>query len=187
MLSLELPPVFADLQIPLLYLTNIITLAVGPQRHTIRLLLSLPTVVLLVSQSLYRDWPGTWGNHYAVNCLVCSAVTVYVDWVLLSSPDKEGWRKIRYGEGKEEGEMNGKARGTTKSVANGTAKKGENNAVPQHFWPRLWWGVRLATTNRYVGWSCQVKNVHMEVESDYPRLYILSLSFISYCFANSHP
>jgi hypothetical protein len=36
------------------------------------------------------------GNHYAINCLNWSLVFMYVDWVLLKSPDKDEWRKIQY-------------------------------------------------------------------------------------------
>jgi hypothetical protein len=42
--------------------------------------------------------------------------------------------------------------------------------APEGFGERLWWAVRLATTNRYVGWSCEAKNVPLEVGPEYPRL-----------------
>lgn len=112
-----------------------------------------------------------------MNCVVLSVVFTYVDWILLSSPDKEAWYKIRYyGDDKKAGTVRDKA--DSKAVENdGAMKKGRKKedvvGVPAAgFLSRLWWGVRLATTNRYVGWSCQVKNVPVEVDPGYPRLYV---------------
>lgn len=147
-MALQLPKPFIYLQIPLLYATDIFALALGPANRALQLGLTLPVFALLVIQSLYREWSGTWGIHYAIECMVLSVVWQYVDWVLLKSPDKEGWRKIEYG------------------------KKEENKVekVPEEFWQRVWWGVRLATGNRYVGWSQEVKNVRKEVDADYSKV-----------------
>ena len=156
MVALELPKFFIDLQIPLLYINNLVALAIGPRNHFLRIALTLPLLVLLLTQSLYRQWTGEWGIHYAINCLMLSTVFVYVDWILLDGPDKERWHKIRY-------DVKEKGRDEEKK------KEGE---VPEGFLNRLWWGVRLATGNRYVGWSNQVKNVPVEVDADYSRLYV---------------
>lgn len=158
--SLALPPVFRDLQIPLIYVNNIIALAIGPKHRVVQLGVTLPVLLLLVSQSLYKPVEGEWGRRYAFESAILSLVAIYVDWILLASPDKERWRKTQYDKGDK--------------VANDQSK-GEKE-VPQTFWGRAWWGVRLATTNRYVGWSCQVKNVRMEVDPAYSRPYVSPIS-----------
>jgi hypothetical protein len=172
----ELPPQLITLQIPLLYLTNIIALAIGPKHQFLRVSISLPILVLLVAQSLYRQWDAGWGNHYAINCLVWSIVFIYVDWILLCSPDNEGWRKIRYQDPYE------KSQAAVKKSDDFVAEKismAEMNTISiwvsddegeEGFWERMWWGLRLVTTNRYTGWSQQVKNVPKRVEVGYPRL-----------------
>lgn len=171
-MALPTHPLLVTLQIPLLYMTNCITLAVSPRRQVLRVGLSLPIVILLISQSLHRAWEGRWGNHYALNCVVFSIAFTYVDWILLASPDEEVWFKIRYGKSVEGGERKQSVRAKGNGNGNGhpvTSSKG-NDRVPRIFWARLWWGMRLATTNRYVGWSCEVKNVRIEVNPEYPRL-----------------
>ncbi|CAJ2511971.1 Uu.00g075960.m01.CDS01 [Anthostomella pinea] len=170
--SLELPSIFIDLQIPLLYLNNIFALAIGPQHQGLRVAVSLPVHILLIAQSLYRQWRGPWGDHYALNCVVCSCTFIYVDWVLLKSPDKEAWRKIQYGGSgsKAKGKGVGGVKGGVKEQG-----KGKNAAsVPQTFWGRVWWGLRLSTTARYVGWSCEVKNVPKEVDAGYSRIRFIA-------------
>jgi hypothetical protein len=147
MLSLALPPAIIDLQLPLLHLNTILALAIGPHNQILRFGITFPIFIVLVAQSTYREWSGTWGMHYAVECMVLTCVFTYVDWNILGSPDKEAWGKTRYGVGKE----NAKER------------------VPRGFWKRAWWGVRLGVGSRYVGWSCEVKNVAKEVPADYSR------------------
>jgi hypothetical protein len=158
MLSLQLPQIFIDLQVPLLYLNNIIALAIGPQHRCIQLLLSFSALVLLFVQSLYREWDGGWGYHYGLNCSVMCLVFTWVDLILLENPDKQAWGKMKYLKQKD-----------------GTIVAEKENSPPQGFLNRAWWGVRLATTNRYVGWSQQVKGVRMEVGADYPRWYAYPL------------
>lgn len=95
-----------------------------------------------------------------------SAVMTWVDWVLLNSPDREGWVKLDVRKGAEKG---GEGNGHVKSNGHaGGLSKGQN--VPEGFWSRLWWATRLATTNRYTGWSCESKNVPVEVGPGYSRL-----------------
>src|SRR5690242_7667616 len=94
MMSLQLPPIFTTLQVPLILLINILTLAIGPQHRVAQFAFSVPVLFLLVTQSLYREWTGGWGLHYGLNCFVMSAVITWADWVLLNSPDKEGWVKV---------------------------------------------------------------------------------------------
>ncbi len=159
----QLPPQIITLQIPLLYLINILTLAAGPNHHVIRVLISLPLVVLLVAQSLYREWHEGWGNHYIINCTVWSVVFTYVDWILLRGPDKEGWYKIRYGQNDKDSKKDDEVQKGYEDIPGGAGRT---------FPSRLWWALRLVTTNRYVGWSNQVKNVYMEVPANYPRLYV---------------
>jgi hypothetical protein len=146
MISLALPKLFIDLQLPLLHLNTILALAIGPQNQVLRFGLTFPIFVLLVAQSLYREWSGTWGLYYGVECMMLTCVFVYIDWNILGSPDKENWTKIQYDR------ENDKSKG-----------------VPQGFWERAWWGVRLGTGSRYVGWSCEVKHVPKEVGAEYPR------------------
>jgi hypothetical protein len=137
---MSLPQALMALQIPLLYLANILALAIGPTHQTLRISLTLPLLLFLASQSLYREWTGEWGIHYALNCVVMTALFTYVDWNLLSRPDVEGWRKM-----------------------------GEKAEDMKGFWRRAWWGVRLAMGNRYVGWTSQVKNVPVEEGVEGPR------------------
>jgi hypothetical protein len=168
--SLQLPPIFTTLQIPLIYLNNIVALAIGPKHQILRVGISLPILVVLIAQSLYREWHGTWGDHYAINCLVLCAAFVYVDWVLLCTPDKERWRKIRYTRRKdnEKEKVNGRVNGKANGVASQRVE--EADEYPVTFWGRMWWATRLATTTRYVGWTSQAKNVRMEVDGSYPRM-----------------
>ena len=166
------PPLLMHFQVPLLYLNNILALAVRPEHQLLRVAISLPVLLMLVSQSLHRTWDHAWGRHYAMDCLVLSTSCVYIDWILLCNPDKEAWRKIRY-----EGAAS-KQNGEVESI------EAANN-VPQGFWERAWWGVRLATGPRYVGWSCQVKNVPVEVPASYPRVYVSCVPGISKASPNS--
>ncbi|ORY07911.1 membrane bound O-acyl transferase family-domain-containing protein [Clohesyomyces aquaticus] len=136
-------------QIPLLYLTNIIGLGMKP--GPFRVAVTLPILIFLVTQSFYRIEEMYYGDEYSMNCLSLCVVLMYLDWIILASPDKERWYKIRYG--KKEGD----------------SQREKDNIVPDHFFSRFWWGFRLATTNRYTGWSQQVKNVRMEVSADYPK------------------
>lgn len=155
---MELPSPIQQLQLPLLLLNNILALAIGTRNRVLQLGISLPVLVLLVSQSLYKERNGEWGNAYALECMVLSVTFTYVDWILLASPDVQSWRKIQYHDGKE---------------TEGSNSLERKDIVPQGFWRRAWWGLRLATTNRYVGWTSEVKNVPKEVPADYSRLYVV--------------
>jgi hypothetical protein len=153
--SLQLPKLFINLQIPLIILNNILALAIGPQYRSVQLLLSFPVLVLLVAQSLYREWDGGWGPLFGLNGAVLSAAFVWVDWIALGSPDTQAWGKIKYIKQKD-----------------GVVVEKKESSPPRGFLSRLWWAIRLATTIRYIGWSCQVKGVRMEVSADYPRWYV---------------
>tara|TARA_R110002003_G_scaffold9_30_gene635 strand:- start:3801 stop:4286 length:486 start_codon:yes stop_codon:yes gene_type:complete len=152
-MALELPSPIITLQIPLLYINNILALAIGPNHQFLRLGITLPILVLLASHSRYHDWSGEWGIHYALECLMLCCIWVYFDWNILGSPDREKWHKLDFAAQEKDGIS-------------------KENEVPDGFWQRAWWGVRLATGVRYVGWSCQVKNVPVEVGPAYPRLYV---------------
>lgn len=171
--SFQFPPQLIALQVPLLVLNNVVTLAVGPRYQLLRVFVSAPLLALLVAQSLYVVWDGGWGHQYALNVMVCGMVFQYIDWILLQNPDKEGWYKIQY-ENEEVGKKTDEG-GVENSKRNG------NGVVQKRlgylpcgagtsFWSRFWWAIRLSFTNRYVGWSNQVKNVNMEVPPTYPRL-----------------
>lgn len=82
---------------------------------------------------------------------------MYFDWNVLLGPDREGWEKISYD----------KSDGVKKGI-NGEEKK-DGKKRERGFKERLWWAVRLATTQRYVGWTQEVKNVPKEVDADYSR------------------
>ncbi|KAF2851036.1 hypothetical protein T440DRAFT_554784 [Plenodomus tracheiphilus IPT5] len=171
-------PLLVTYQIPFLSLLNIVALAIGPKFQIFRVAFSLPILIVLILQSLAREWDGGWGVHYAINCAALMIVFQYVDWVLLASPDTEGWHRLGAVDGpkrstkarddavKDNGKMNCQAK-----------RSGEATAlVPQGFWRRFWWGMRLMfASTRYVRWSCQVKNVPMmEVHSTYPRMVFLA-------------
>lgn len=147
-LPMELPPAIRQLQVPLLYLNNIIALGFKP--GPIRILSTLPTALLLALQGLYQKEHIYYGDQYSMNCLTLSLVFVYLDWIVLASPDKERWHKIQYN----------KRVGTSQD---------KNDAVPLSFFSRVWFGLRLASTNRYTGWSQQVKNTPIEFPIGYPR------------------
>jgi hypothetical protein len=151
--SFELPSIFHVLQLPLLQVNNIVALALGPERQALRVAVTLPILIILITQSFYLEWNLEWSIQYAYNCFTLSVAFLYVDCILLKSPDRERWRKLHY----------------TQKEAGG---KETSEEVPKGFWNRAWWGVRLSTTNRYVGWTCQVKNVPEQVSAEYPRLYI---------------
>ena len=99
---------------------------------------------------------------------------MYVDWVLLKSPDKEGWRKIRYEDSHERPQA-----AVTKSddFVERRIRPDDigvrRTSSEDNFWSRIWWGMRLSTTSRYTGWTQQVKKVPMEVPPTYPRLRFL--------------
>lgn len=168
-MSLQLPPVFTTLQIPLLLLTNILTLAIGPRHRVVQFAFSVPVLFVLVAQSLYREWTGGWGLHYGLNCFVMSMVMVWVDWVALNSPDREGWVKLQKRKASAKDEEKPKTNGHVQSNGHaGVSSKKEE--MQRGFWGRMWWATRLATTNRYTGWSCESKNVPVEVGPEYSRL-----------------
>jgi hypothetical protein len=135
MTSLALPEIFLYLQIPLMYLTTVLGLTIGPKHQALRLGITLPLFSLLAIQSLHREWSIGWGLHYALEVNVFTQMFTYFDWNILGSPDREGWRKIQYGA--EELAVNG----------NGHVKKKEDG-VPQDFWQRAWWALRLMTGTR---------------------------------------
>ncbi|KAL5118952.1 hypothetical protein ACEQ8H_003081 [Pleosporales sp. CAS-2024a] len=171
MASLQLPRIFLHVQIPLLFLTNIVALAIGPQHQVVRLGMTLPLLGILVAQSLYRDWEIGWGIHYAIEIGIMQLAFVYLDWNVLGSPDKEGWRKIDYEqEEKERGAVNGNNKG---APPEGGREKKHMGVVPQTFWQRAWWGVRLSTGHRMVGWTQEVKNTPKEVAADYSRVLFM--------------
>jgi hypothetical protein len=156
-----------DAQPPLLQLTNIIALAIPPRYQFLRVALSFPIIVFLVPQSLNRKWSGIWGTHYGLNCYVWTTVLQWVDWVVLQSPDREGWRQV-----------DRRVEGGGEQRKNPSSLREE-----QGFWRRIWWGVKLATTTRYVGWSCEVKNLPVEREyGSYPRLYVSLLTSFLFLF-----
>jgi len=158
----QLPDIIITLQVPLLYLLNILTLATGPNHRLIRISITLPLLLLLAAQSLYREWGDAgWGYNFAINCGVCTRVFTYFDWILLGSPDKDGWYKLQYGK-----EVNDKKNDDVKRMD----YRDRPGGAGRSFWSRAWWALRLSTSNRYTGWSNQVKNVCMEVPDDYPRL-----------------
>lgn len=181
-LSLQLPPIFTTLQPPLILLANILTLAIGPRHRVLQFAFGVPVLFILAAQSLYREWDRGWGLHYGLNCFVVTNLVVWVDWILLNSPYKEEWVKLdhRKGSGRSREEkavslVPSSSAGFPKDdggvvESKGGLKKGlEKRAAPVGFWSRLWWATRLATTNRYTGWSCEVKNVPASVPSTYPR------------------
>ncbi|KAF2844842.1 hypothetical protein T440DRAFT_502861 [Plenodomus tracheiphilus IPT5] len=157
-------PYLVTFQIPLLYLLNIVALAIEPKYQISRVAFSLPILIVLVLQSLSREWDGNWGIHYMINCAALMLVFQYVDWVLLASPDIEGWRRV--GADSEDARVNGQAKQSEEFTA----------AVPKGFQRRVWWGLQLTfASTRYVGWSCQVMNVPvMKVHSTYPRMVFLA-------------
>lgn len=173
MASFQLPAQLIALQVPLLVLNNAVALAVGPRYQFVRVFISAPLLALLVVQSLYRECDGGWGQQYALNVMVCGMVFQYIDWILLQSPDKEGWHKIQYGQ-EEVGKKTDKDElANDKMNGKGAVRKRYENlsgGAGTTFWSRLWWAIRLSLTNRYVGWSNQVKNINMEVPPTYPRL-----------------
>jgi hypothetical protein len=165
-MSLRLPPIFTTLQIPLLYTNNILGLALGPQHHFLRVSITLPVLILLASQGLYREEDSAYGMRYSVECLVLSLSFTYLDWVVLGSPDREEWRKLSYR--KDVGKGGGKERGVEDRKV--VVREDLNyEDAPRTFWERVRWGVRLAAGVRYVGWSQQVKNVPVEVGPEYSR------------------
>ena len=179
-MALQLPPIFTILQPALILATNVLTLAIGPEHRILQFAFSVPVLFILAAQSLYRDWDRGWGLHYGLNCFVVTSLATWVDWILLNSPYKEGWVKLeqRKGVGKvgdgEVGEAKGDAfprddGGVVRSNKSSAMHEGKRE---RSFAEKLWWAVRLAATNRYVGWSCEVKNVPASVPTSYPRWYV---------------
>ncbi|CBX98949.1 hypothetical protein LEMA_P081880.1 [Plenodomus lingam JN3] len=157
MVSAKLPSIFIEAQLPLIYANIILAFALGPQAHTFRVCLTLPILLFLVCQSLYREQNGPWEDLLSNNSLVMFTVFVYIDWILLQSPDREQWHKLN----------------NAKTESNGPTKAKESGP-PHGFFQRIWFGCRIATAWRYIGWSCQVKNVPMEHSAGYPRRYFIA-------------
>ncbi|KAF2712566.1 hypothetical protein K504DRAFT_426988 [Pleomassaria siparia CBS 279.74] len=150
---MELPPVFLKLQLPLVLSTVIV--AQGLKPGILRIFFTLPLLIILASQALYRKESADYGVDYPLQVGVCMAIFIYFDQILLANPDKEKWHKIQYGKQKEVESVKGES--------------GKDGAIPQTFFGRVWWAIRFTTTTRYVGWSQQVKNVPIEVAADYSR------------------
>ncbi|KAH7556534.1 hypothetical protein J3E72DRAFT_383847 [Bipolaris maydis] len=180
--SLQLPPIFLYLQFPILVLNNAVALALGPERQFLRVSISLPILVVFAAQSLYREWDVGWGYKYGTETFTMCLIYYYIGWILLKCPDKEGWYKIQYGKGNEQEKDRDKMVTNGKMNGNGVPSNKRYQYVPggagTTFWSRMWWATRLSFTNRYVGWSQQVKGVVMEVPSDYPRLRFIVEKFI---------
>lgn len=178
-MALQLPLVFITLQPVLILATNILTLAVGPNHRFLQFAFSVPVLFILAAQSLYRDWDRGWGLHYGLNCFVVTSLVTWVDWILLNNPDKEDWVKLEQRKGAEalgkekvestESHAFPKDDGGVIKSKSSSKQISEKQSAPASFLKRLWWAARLATTNRYVGWSCEVKNVPASVPSTYPR------------------
>lgn len=145
---MELPLAIRQLQIPLLFLNNIVALGFKP--GPVRIAITLPITLLLASQTLYDRETAYFGDKYSGACAALTLVSLYVDLILLASPDKEQWHKIRYGKKTGEGQD-------------------EDRSVPETFLARVWWGLKLAPYLRYTGWSQQVKNIPVQLPQDFPK------------------
>lgn len=189
-MALQLPPIFATLQPALILAANVFTLAIGPNHRVLQFAFSIPVLSILAAQSLYRDWDRGWGLHYGLNCFVVTSLVTWIDWILLNSPYKERWVKLEQHKGAARVKDGGVApaespafpeddSGVVRSK-NSMGNPVEKRYVPASFLQRFWWSGRLATTNRYVGWSSEVKNVPASVPSTYPRWSVLS-SVYSVC------
>lgn len=78
----------------------------------------------------------------------------YVDSIVLANPDRERWYKLPKSNEKNDEKRTEDDKGT----------------VALHgFCERFRWAAELATSNRYPGWSQEVKNTPFEVEYGYPR------------------
>jgi hypothetical protein len=180
-MALQLPPIFTILQPPLILATNVFTLAIGPKHRVLQFAFSVPVLFFLIAQSLYREWDQGWGLHYGLNCFLVTSLVTWVDWVLLNSPYKERWVKLEQRKGSAQkkekaGLQDRDADGFPKHdgavVTSKRELQNKAHGVPETFRGRLWWATRLATTNRYVGWSCEVKNVPSSFPPSYPRWYV---------------
>ncbi|KAF2116638.1 membrane bound O-acyl transferase family-domain-containing protein [Lophiotrema nucula] len=176
----DLPPL-QKYQIPLLLLNNIFALSLKP--GPFRILFTLPILILLAWQSVLREYEQYFGDEYPLNVMVWTCIFTYLDWILLSSPDRERWHRIHYGKTSDAGDK----------------RDGKNDIVPQSFFSRAWWALRLAIQTRHIGWSQQVKNVRMEVDADYPRwkfiirktlraawMYLLTDTIYAYTASTQH-
>ena len=135
--------------LPLIYLVNILALAVRPGIY--RTLITVPIVMLLLLQLPLRRKKGNFREDYPFDFMVLTLAFTYLDWIVLANPDKEQWHKLRGGI-KEKKEHD------------------RNDAVPSTFMQRLWWAARLSVYLRGTGWSHQSKNVPDGHPADYPKL-----------------
>lgn len=181
-MALQLPPIFITLQPAFIVATNILTFAIGPNHRVSQFAFSVPVLFLLAAQSLYRDWDRGWGLHYGLNCFIVTSLATWVDWVLLNNPYKERWVKLkqRKGAGELKDDKLDPTDDPTFPKDDGGVIRSktdlqhdpENRGMPPSFLERLWWAARLATTNRYVGWSCEVKNLPASVPPSYSRWFV---------------
>jgi len=147
---MELPIIFRQLQWPLMFFVHFV--AMGFRPGFFRIFLTLPPLLLLWYQSLYRKEFMYYGDQYPINVGVTMALFNYLDQVILANPDREGWHRISASVKKKD-----------------DGKDGGENKIPQTYLKRVWWCMRYFTTTRFVGWSQQVKNVPIELPADYPR------------------
>ncbi|KAF3033693.1 hypothetical protein E8E12_004177 [Didymella heteroderae] len=207
-MAFQLPLIFTTLQPLLIIASNVLTLAIGPQRRVLQFAFSVPVLFLFAAQSLYRDWDRGWGLHYGLNCFVVTNLFVWFDWVVLNSPYREGWIKLDQRKSSEvpRDESTGSSperaafpKDDGGVVQSKSAVQKQRHGVPETFWGRLCWAARLSTTNRYIGWSCEVKNAPSSVPSTYPRwkflvrkslrfalFYALKDAMYSYTAASPH-
>jgi hypothetical protein len=89
MASFKLPKPLIEAQLPLIYANLIVALSLGPQYQFIRVCITLPILILLVCQSLYKEQDGLWGESLSNNSVVMFTVFIYIDWILMKSPDYE--------------------------------------------------------------------------------------------------
>ncbi|KAF3052258.1 hypothetical protein E8E11_011419 [Didymella keratinophila] len=180
-MALQLPPIFTTLQPPLILLTNILTLAIGPQHRFLQFAFSVPVLFILAAQSLYREWNHGWGLHYGLNCFVVTLLVTWVDWILLNSPYKEGWTKQKQRKGTERPgvekihtaaespELPRNDGAVVQSAPRNRSIQNPQTNAPPPFLHRLRWAACLATTTRYISWTSEVKNAPRSVSPTYPR------------------
>jgi hypothetical protein len=130
---------------PLTLIILITTLSISPKYSLRRLfLLALATAILAVLP-FYSD--GEFGKDYWNGCSFAARVFLAIDFLFLSTPERDFWKVPRSEE---------------------AAKEQQLWQGGKWSWKKWWWSAGIWMTARGTGWSWEVKNIGPKPAAGYP-------------------
>ncbi|KAF2756077.1 hypothetical protein EJ05DRAFT_487879 [Pseudovirgaria hyperparasitica] len=102
-----------------------------------------------LNRAVHREHLSSYAREYGMNNWLVQLCFIYFDWIILASPDKERWHKIHQA-------------GTVQ------ATKADTDEVPQGFFARFWFALRMQFNTRGIGWSHQPEKAPRSYPPGYP-------------------